>query len=315
LLAACPAASSGKEDRAAPESGLVSATSVHGGRERTFHVHVPPGHSPARPVPLVIALHGGGGSGERLDEMADGQFTRGADARGWVVVFPDGVENGWNDGRPLSSARDRRRAGVDDVAFIAALIDHAHSRWGIDRARVYATGISNGGFMSVRLGIDLSDRLAAVAPVTASVSLAVAASAPKRPIPVLFVNGTDDPLVPYAGGAVKVLGRERGEILSTDDAVAWWVRHNRCRSAPVSRALPDLAPDDGTRVTVTTWGGGDQGAEVVLYRIDGGGHTWPGGRPYLGERMVGRVCRDFEGVEAIFDFFARHRLPARGTAR
>lgn len=140
---------------------------AHGGRKRTYRLITPSGHTKVKPVPLVLALHGGGGEAKQFDASTRGQFRREADKRGWVVVFPQGIAKGWNDGRPLDTPRARQRKGVDDVAFLAALIDQIHASHGIDRTRVYATGISNGGFMSIRLGLELSNRIAAIAPVTA----------------------------------------------------------------------------------------------------------------------------------------------------
>lgn len=285
-------------------------TLTHAGLERSFHVHLPPGHRKDQPVPLVIALHGGGGRGDRFDASTEGQTIREADRRGWVIVYPDGIAQGWNDGRPLDSARDRRRGNADDVGFLSALIDQLHGDYGIDRTRVYAMGISNGGFMSLRLAIEHSDGIAAIAPVTASLSKALASGKPTRAVPVLLMNGTDDPLVPYDGGQVQVLGRDRGEILSTADTVSWWVAHNGCSGTPNRETLPNAAPDDGTTVEVERYTGCRASSEVVLYRIRGGGHTWPGGMQYLPERAIGRVCRDIDAAAEIFDFFARHRLPA-----
>ncbi|MEM6989382.1 MAG: PHB depolymerase family esterase [Myxococcota bacterium] len=142
----------------------------------TVRTPVPPSREFARdrdhkagaswPTALVLALHGGGGLADRLDGLTNGQFQREADRRGWIVVFPQGVKLGWNDGRPVN---DNPRKDVDDVAFLSALIDRLASDYAVDTKRVYATGISNGGMMSILLAMRLSDRIAAVAPVTANV--------------------------------------------------------------------------------------------------------------------------------------------------
>lgn len=285
---------------------LVTRSLEHDGRDRTYHVHLPPGHSPAKPVPLVVALHGGGGTGLGFEAGTGAGLRAESDRRGWVIVYPEGIEKGWNDGRPLSSARDVQRAGVDDVGFLAALIARLHADHGIDRSRVFFTGISNGGFMSMRFAIDHPSQLAAIAAVTANLAKLHETRKLERPVPVLIMNGTDDPLVPWAGGQVRVLGRDRGEVLSTLDTIRWWTAQNGCAGAPVQGTLPDLVPDDGTRVHTEIHGSCQDRSEVALYRIEGGGHTWPGGAQYLPERVIGRVSRDFEGTRAIFDFFARH---------
>lgn len=286
-------------------SELEARSLEHQGRRRTFHVFTPPGHEKEKPVPLVLALHGGGGTGRTFDRGTGGGVTREAARRGWVVVFPDGVNKGWNDGRDIRTRRDAARRDVDDVGFLAKVVDALHASHGIDRTRVYATGISNGGFMSFRLGVELADRIAAIAPVTANMTPVLAAKEPARPVPVLVLNGTADPLVPYAGGQVRVLGRDRGLTLSTEDSVRWWVKHDGCEARFTRRWLPDRARD-GCRVRVDAWTACEGASEVVLVRIEGGGHTWPGGRQYLPRFLVGRVCRDFDGTKTIFDFFARH---------
>ena len=276
------------------------------GRVRTYLLTVPPQHDRAKPVPLVLALHGGGGKASQFDRSTKYQMSREAVRRGWIVAYPNGVNNGWNDGRRLVTRRERARLKVDDVGFLAALIDRLHATHGIDKSRVYATGISNGGFMSYRLGIELGAKIAAIAPVTANLQRMHVGKKPTHPMPVLILNGTKDPLVPYRGGHVQVLGQKRGAIVSTDATVAWWCRHNGCSGTVQAMWLPDRDRRDGTRVHVSRHLGP---APVVLYRIQGGGHTWPGGQQYLPKLLIGPVCRDIDAGRVIFDFFAQHRRP------
>jgi polyhydroxybutyrate depolymerase len=283
---------------------LKHHTLAHGGLTRSYHVIVPAGYSKDQTVPLVIAMHGGGGTGDGFPDFVRGQFEREADRRGWLVVLPDGVDKGWVDGRDATA--DERR-GVDDVAFIGALIDQLARDYAVDEKRVYATGISNGGFMSIRLALDLSDRIAAVAPVTANLQKELQTKQPTRPVPILFINGTEDPMVPYNGGVVKVFKQERGEILSTYDSAVRFAGFNGCKAEGPVKTLPDWAKLDGTRVHVHAGEGCI--APVVVYRIQGGGHTWPGGRQYLPQSIVGRVSRDINAAKHIFDFFAPHALP------
>lgn len=163
-----------------PGDTLLTATLDHGGDERTYHIHLPPGFDRGKPAPLVIALHGGGGEGRKFDQAATGgTLTRAADKRGVVLVFPEAVDRHWFDGRPEVDKSAKR---IDDTGFISAVIDAMAADYGIDPLRVYATGISNGGFMSVRLAIDLAEKIAAVAPVTAQMSKALEGKAPAQPI-------------------------------------------------------------------------------------------------------------------------------------
>lgn len=283
---------------------LDTRTLEHGGITRTYHL-LPLADADTERRPLVVALHGGGGRGDLLDRGTDGQISREAARRGWRIVFPEGVAKGWHDGRPAVSERDERRAGVDDVGFLAALIDHLVATESIDPARIYMMGISNGGFMTQRFALDGGGRIAAGAAVTAQVAEIWRDKKPRADVSMLWMNGTEDPLVPYAGGQVTVFGQARGAILSTDASVDWWARDLGC-AAPTSEALPDRDPKDETRVhrSARACRGG---LELVLYRVEGGGHTWPDGDQYLPRGMIGRVSRDLDGTAAIFDFFARHR--------
>ncbi|MDJ0974380.1 MAG: PHB depolymerase family esterase [Planctomycetota bacterium] len=287
---------------------------LHQGRIRTYRVMLPKGHTKTKPAPLVLALHGGGGTAQAFDRQTNGQFGRETDKRGWVVVFPQGIAKGWNDGRKVNSRAARQRRGVNDVQFIAKLIDRIHARHGIDRSRVYATGISNGGFMSYRLALELSDRIAAIAPVTANLQKVHEAKRPAHPVGLLVINGTKDPLVPYDGGYVTALGTKRGAILSTDATIQRWVAFTGCKGEPTTTAIEDRAPNDRTKAKLTQYRT-CRGAEVALCKVEGGGHTWPGGRQYLGVAMIGRVSRDFDAVPLMFDFFARHRrVPSKASS-
>jgi polyhydroxybutyrate depolymerase len=285
---------------------LESFWMVVGGRARTYHVLVPDSNAydPSKPAPLVLALHGGGGNGVAFLRSGNGQFEAEADARHWIVVFPDGVEKGWVDGREATTTP---RKGVDDVDFLGKLIDRLAKDFAVDTRRVYVTGISNGGFMSIRLALELSEKIAAAAAVTASLPKAHEHQVPARPVPILFMNGTDDPLVPYEGGMVSLFGRERGEVLSTYDSARRFRALNGCAGEAPIETLPDKAPRDGTRV-YRHRGMGCKAA-VVVYRIEHGGHTWPGGRQYLPQALIGRVSRDISAAHEIFELFAAQRLP------
>ena len=128
----------------------------------------------------------------------------------------------------------------------------------------------------------------------------------------MVVNGTKDPLVPYEGGHVQVFRSKRGAIFSTDETIERWRVFNGCKAEPFEMWLPDEDPRDGTRTEVRWWSGCAGQAEVCLYRVVGGGHTWPGGLQYLSKALIGNVSRDYDLVPLIFDFFARHKRAASG---
>lgn len=289
----------------APASGASTTRALEvGGLRRTFVVHVPQSLPPGVPVPLVFVLHGGGGTGPQIERHTG--FSKVADREGFIAVYPSAVDRNWNDGRGDPQIRSQAD-GIDDVGFIAAVITRLADEYRIDPRRIFSTGISNGGFMSQRLAAQLAARIAAIVAVAAGMAPAVAAGLrPSAPVSVLVINGTDDPLVPYGGGPVA---RTRGETISTGRIVAAWVAANRCTGDPEVVDLADTDPSDGTRVTKTAYTACAQRSVVVLYTIEGGGHTWPGGRQYLPRGIVGRVSRDVNANEVIWQFFAAHPRP------
>ena len=291
-------------------SGSTPGSIIAGGLERTFRLYIPPSHDRSRPAPLIIALHGGGGTGAAMERLTVGGLNRLAARDGFVVVYPNGVDRHWNDGRGISDYRAHRE-DIDDVGFIAALIDHLVQTQGIDRSRVYATGISNGGLFSQRLARELAQRITAIGVVAISMSDKIALMrAPARPVSVLLMPGTEDPLVPWAGGDIGFPGATRkvGKVLSVAESVAAWVALNRCTPPPSASWEPDRDPNDGTRVRREAYGPCRDGTEVVLLAVEGGGHTWPGGWQYFPERVIGRTSRDIDANEVIWSFFKRHAI-------
>jgi polyhydroxybutyrate depolymerase len=294
LLAAAPSLDSGK---------LVS-----GGRERTYLIQRP-SHDDGKPRALVLALHGRLGTGAAQEKLTG--MSALAEREGFVLVYPDGISRSWADARKVTPAF---KAGVDDVAFLSELIDSLVKSERIDPHRVFVAGISNGGMMSHTLGCRLADKVAAVAPVAAPMPAALAADCtPASPVAVLMIDGTEDPLVPYAGGSVK--SDVGGEVVSADASLAAWAKINRCTGSLPNESLPDLDPKDGTTVTRMRRTGCAGGVEVVLDSIKGGGHTWPGGMQYLPERFVGRTSRDLDANQAIWDFFKAHPRVAVKAAK
>ncbi len=283
----------------------VERSIVIEGRTRTWHLKVPTASREGRPLPLVLALHGGGGTGARLHELAGLDAT--ADKYGFFLAYPDGVDKNWNDGRadPHTTAHQEE---VPDVAFIAKIIDEMSHTYLVDRERVFALGISNGAMMSSRLACELSDRIAGVALVAGTMPRSIQnVCAPKRPVSFLLMFGTEDPIVPYAGGEVRIRNmRARGMVISAEGTVAEWVRHDGCEGAAEESSFPDTNPTDGSTVHVQGWTRCKEGAAVEFYRIKGGGHTWPGGWQYMNEKWIGTTNRDIDAREEIWRFFATH---------
>lgn len=290
------------------DHGLTRRNLTLNGLERVYRIYVPDSYTGKKRVPLIVLLHGGGSDGRRMDRFTG--FNRIADDEGLILVAPDGVDRHWNDGR-VATGYKAHETDVDDVGFISRLIDLLSAEFQIDPDRVYVAGISNGGMMSIRLGLELPEKLAAIAPVVAALPEPMAQKTFKlQPIPVVIVNGTEDPLVPWSGGEVRFMRKTMGRVLSTPDTVQFLVKHNKCSPEAVTVPLRDNDPSDGIRVFKSEYyGGADGGADVTLYAVEGGGHTWHGPRPlvqYLPPARIGRASRDFDATAEIWSFFQKH---------
>lgn len=270
------------------------------GLERSYLVHVPPGGAGVA-HPLLLVFHGGGGTARSMPRFThlDGI----ADREGLIVVYPQGVDRHWNDGR------DSIRNKVDDVGFVRALLDAVERDHAVDRSRVYATGISNGAIFVERVACELSGRIAGIAAVAGTLARDYQPRCrPARPVAVLQFDGTADPVMPYGGGKVADFGGhgEGGVVLSVDATTAFWARVDACASSTGAEPLPLRAAFDRTRVSRRDWTQCRGGSAVALYTIRDGGHTWPGGPQYLPRFVVGRASRQVDASEAMVRFFLEH---------
>jgi polyhydroxybutyrate depolymerase len=283
---------------------------IHDNLERTFHVRIPSLYDKAVKMPLVIALHGRGGNGESMVLVTRKGFDKLAERDGFIVAYPDGIELNWNDGRMDEESNDRaHRENIDDVGFISALIDYMIKEYNTDPNRVYVTGISNGAIMSYRLACELAYKITAIAPVDGNIPLQLSHEcSPSGPVSVLAINNVNDPLVPFEGG--EIYGHfhrvKLGKVLSVNESIGFWVNQNKCSTVPIVTEEPDRDPKDGTRVTRKKYISDNNGTEVILYSVDGGGHTWPGGVQYLPAWVIGKTSRDIDANEVIWDFFKKH---------
>jgi polyhydroxybutyrate depolymerase len=267
-----------------------------GGRARTSLVHVPPSYDGSRSVPLVLVLHGGGGNAAATARMTG--FSALSDEKGFLAVYPNGTGRfkdrllTWNAGRCCGLAMDQ---DVNDGAFIRKLLAVLKAEWRIDPARVFATGISNGGMMSYRLGCELSDELAAIAPVAGA--LGVEGCAPAGPVSVIAFHGTDDQHVLYGGGKpAKQADRHPRIDRSVAESVGFWVKHDGCRKEAKRRESGSIVRE--------TWTDGRGGVEVELVTITGGGHVWPGGEKWA--PWAGDPTKEISATRAMWEFFASH---------
>jgi polyhydroxybutyrate depolymerase len=288
---------------------LVLGSLVWNSLERTFAVYAPA--DPAVPAPLVFVLHGGSGSANSVWNSETGRAWKTlADEHGFLLALPEGRadpdapdQHHWNDCRSDINNADAIST-EDDVGYIDLLIDRIAARVSVDSSRMYVTGASNGGMMTFRLAMQLGDRLAAAGAIIANLPDPSECPFEAVPLPILIMNGTADPVIPYSGGCVAGATCDRGSVRSTDATVAFWVDVNGASATPEQLALPDVVTSDGSTVTVFTYRGpGDK--DVILYRVDGGGHTIPGSDPGAGT-AAGRKNRDIDATEEIWRFFEQH---------
>lgn len=263
------------------------------GVKREYVLHVPRSYDRAKSTPLVISMHGAGGW--PVQQMNLSGWNALADREGFIVVYPSGL----SAAGPRVWRVERGEGLAKDVAFISALIDKIEASYNIDRTRVYANGISNGGGMSFVLSCRLTQRIAAVGLVASAQTLPWSWCADRHSIPMIAFHGTADPMVPYVGGRTWISPQPFPSILTWTTN---WAKRNRCS--------PDFTESAAAR-DVTRREYHDCDADVVLYTIRGGGHTWPGGEP-MPEWFVGPTSREIDATNVMWEFFRAH--PQRTTS-
>jgi polyhydroxybutyrate depolymerase len=276
-----------------------------GGVTRTYISQLPE----AKPAPLVVVLHGNTQTG--ADMRLRTSWSLVANRERFGVIYPDGLNHAWADLRPGSKRAGRvPPAGTDDVAFIVKLIEKFVADGTIDPKRVYITGLSNGGAMTITLACARADLFAAAASVIINLTDELARGChPSRPVPMLVMNGTADPLIPFDGGKGASHFAVEG-FWSTPDTLAFWRRANGCQAGDA--AVTDLGDRDAAdKSTVTRIESHcPQGRDVVLYRVNGGGHRMPGAFsdarfPRIAAAFLGPQNHDIDGAETIWAFFRK----------
>ena len=268
-----------------------------GGRNRSYELHVPTGWTRAARMPVVLVFHGVPGTPQFMRDVTEMNAL--ADQRGFLVAYPAAATGDWDLGCGGCTAAEAQ--GVDVARFVRALADQLVAEAGASATEVYAAGFSQGALAVHHLACALPDRIAAFASVGATMLQRPASECdPGRPVPALFVHGTADAVFP-AGGTTS----NGVTSLPIAASVQLWLDHNDCTGAGTSTDLPDL-PADGVTVTRITYAGCPSAGEVVFYRVNGGGHTWPGAPAGSFSSQLGPVSQDIEASAVIADFFARH---------
>lgn len=313
-------ATSSVSDARTPNGLIHDQKMVVGNLTRSYDLFVPSGMGKT-PRPVVLLLHGHSGDAD----VMTGQNRKKAPYKIWLeiaqreklmLLIPNGErgsdgQRGWNDCRADASTNP----SSDDMAFIDKLLATVAAAYPVDARRLYATGTSNGGNMVFRLALERPERFAAFAPVVASMPRRSQCAPKPEPVSLLIMNGTSDPLMPYAGGMVgkrKGNDHQRGDVMSTTETVAYWVKHNGANPKPEIRTLPDRDPKDGSTVHVQHYHGGRHDTEVLLYEVRGGGHTEPSVREQYGRlyrKIVGPQNHDFEMADEVWSFFKTRQRP------
>ena len=277
---------------AAP-AGLTSSQVTYNNELRTYWTYIPSGIPANATAPLLFVLHGSAGSGEDMIAITQHGFEKIADKDKIVVVYPDALERRWND----------QDGTADDAGFLLAIAEKLAAESLIDKKRIFVAGISNGGMMAQRLACEHADRVAGIATVAGTLPEKLAGVCkPSRPVPVLVIHGTADPIVPWNGGPVAGF-EDFGKVLSVRETVTAWAAHNGCRDTAVTATLAERDPQDGTRIRTERFKDCTAGTAVSLIIVEGGGHTWPGGFQYLPERFIGKTSRNIDANRVIWEFF------------
>lgn len=285
------------------------------GVQRQFQVHIPECYDRSKPAPVVFVFHGLGMNSTMMVGLSG--FNGVSERNGCIVVYGDAAGGRWYDGMSGQAA--------NDIAYVEAILGRLGKIANIDRRRIYACGISNGGYFSQVLAGAMPDRIAAVGVVASTLMERTAAGIQGRALPIVFILGSDDALIPWGDGRVKDLGKlgevlglsslgsidnsvvRMGGLLSVPETLAFWTNHNNVGGTPRSSQLADKDPKDGTRIKKEQWGSG--ASEVVLYTVEGGGHTWPGSINLKAISGVsGNISQDANGAELLWEFFQGHSL-------
>jgi len=267
------------------------------GQSRKYTL-ITPDNVPA-PLPLIIVYHGGGQSADRARRYT--RFDEWAAKQSFAVVYPQGLDNNWNDGRMSADISRRMAANADDVEFTRQIIAQLEMERIADPTRVFLTGASNGGMMALRAGCELPGMIAGIAPVVANQPADWTCRADK--LAALFINGTDDEYMPFAGGQIAKTKtrRDLGQVLSVDETIDEFKRMNACTDVKETKTL-DKVGRDNTVAVITEYACGKAPLKQIV--IQGGGHTWPGARTgIIADLVLGNTSEEVSATAEIWNFF------------
>ncbi len=293
-------------------TGLFTKSIIIDGLDRRYAIYIPKDIENTK-VPLIFELHGGGiyiedMTGESGHKTPYKLWMELAESEKFIVIYPEGLNGAygkptWNDCRGDCMVS----SNANDVHFIDTLISVISSNHRIDTNRIYISGTSNGGFMAQRLGIELNSKIAAIASIVAAKPAISKCKTPKNPISILFMNGTNDNHMPYEGGYVSnPANSKHGSVLSTAKTIDYWIHFNKADTVPSHYIFPDLDTKDGGFVEKFSYKNGINGTEIILYKVNGGGHSAPSIREQyssLFEKYFNKQNHDIEMTTEVWNFF------------
>lgn len=283
---------------------LLQQTLLHQNETRSYYLYIPSTYNNTNKTPMLIALHGRNGDGQRMATLTD--FNSRADQGKFIVVYPDGKQDSWNYLHDIPGSA----GGADDSDFLYQVIDEVKQNYNIDSKRMYLTGISNGGFMTQRLACNKNFQIAAFASVAASAYAIMPAYCNNNyPVNILYLHGTEDRLVPWQGLGIKDdTGTQQRVTLSMTESLKFWSNRNGCSDYVTRRDIPPKDNSTQSRVRVFSANQCRGNTEVELYAIIGGGHNWPGVAGIIPESVAGQVNMDIHASDVIWSFFKDKRL-------
>jgi len=274
------------------------------GRSRSYYIYTPKSYNPDRPMPLVLVFHGDDGSGRAIAAVT--RFNDLAEQQGFIAVYPNASQD---NPKHKWSLKSGARGKVDDVAFVAALLDRLKQVRNIDTHKIYATGFSRGGILVQDLACELPDRIAAFASVAGSLPIGVKANChPQTPVSVLMINGTNDLSIRYDGHSKGHKRQEKG-LSPIPDLINFWRSLDACPSTTQVQPLPDPNPRDRFSVKISRYSSCRNNSEVMLAAVINGGHFWPGGATQDASLKQFNDNLGFNATQTVWDFLQRHSIP------
>jgi len=278
---------------------------MHDTYKRSWVTYLPENYSNGKNYPLIIALHGGGGSSRQLMSSTKKRFNKLADKEGFIVVYPQGVKKSWNDNPNRDQNGYARKENIDDVGFIKKMIEHLELKYSINSDAIFASGISNGGLMSQTLVMELPEKIKAIGMVASNFGKnQIDEFLDVKPFSIMIIHGINDPVFPFEEGEIGLFKKTRGNVLGVEKSIEYMCNLNGNSINPKSLNIENDADDNCTPEHLVYENLKNPRLKVELIKIKGGGHTWPGSRKQrLIKKIVGETTEDFNACDKLWTFF------------